>query len=55
VGSVRADTLRAAVRRALQLGTTREIEEYLEREAGETPPGQPLVGRGSSSENRSRS
>jgi phosphotransferase system enzyme I (PtsI) len=55
VGSVRADTLRAAVHRALHLGTTTEIEEYLAHAAGDAPPGQPLVGRASSSENRSRS
>ena len=35
VGSVRADTLRAAVRRALHLGTTSEIEEYLAQASGE--------------------
>ena len=32
-----------------------EIEEYLARAAGDAAPGQPLVGRASSSENRSRS
>jgi phosphoenolpyruvate-protein phosphotransferase (PTS system enzyme I) len=55
VGSVRAATLRTAVRRVLQLGTTREIEEYLEQVSGDASPGQPLVGRASSSENRSQS
>ena len=55
VGSVRADTLRAVVRRALHLGTTTEIEEHLAHAAGDAPSGQPLVGPAWSSENRSRS
>jgi phosphotransferase system enzyme I (PtsI) len=54
VGSVRADTLRASMRHALQLGTTNEIEEYLEHVSGEAS-GQPLVGGASSSTNRSHS
>jgi phosphotransferase system enzyme I (PtsI) len=55
VGSVRADTLRAVVRRALHLRTTTEIEEHLAHAAGDAPSGQPLVGPAWSSENRSRS
>jgi phosphotransferase system enzyme I (PtsI) len=45
VGSVHAARLRAVVSRALQLGTTQEIEAYLEETAGLVQPGMPLVGR----------
>jgi phosphotransferase system enzyme I (PtsI) len=45
VGSVHAGRLRTIVSRALQLGTHREIENYLEETAGLVQPGMPLVGR----------
>jgi phosphotransferase system enzyme I (PtsI) len=54
VGSVHAGTLRAIVRRALQLGTTREIENYLEESGGGVRAGAQLAERPPSATDRSR-
>jgi phosphotransferase system enzyme I (PtsI) len=52
VGSVHAGTLRAIVRRALQLGTTREIENYLEESGGGVRAGAQLAERPPSATDR---
>jgi hypothetical protein len=51
---VHAGTLRAIVRRALQLGTTREIENYLEESGGGVRAGAQLAERPPSATDRSR-